>query len=51
MSPKIEYYILYALYSASYMYLFEELDSPALSALGVRSRKLSKGLNGESWDG
>jgi hypothetical protein len=29
----------------------EELDSPAVSALGVRSRKLSNALNGQSWDG
>jgi hypothetical protein len=29
----------------------EELDSPADSALGVRSRKLSNALNGQSWDG
>jgi hypothetical protein len=28
----------------------EELDSPAVSALGVRSRKLSNALNGQSWD-
>jgi hypothetical protein len=28
-----------------------ELDSPAVSALGVRSRKLSNALNGQSWDG
>jgi hypothetical protein len=26
----------------------EELDGPAVSALGVRSRKLSTGLNGQS---
>jgi hypothetical protein len=29
----------------------EKLDSPAVSALGVRSRKLSNALNGQSWDG
>jgi hypothetical protein len=29
----------------------EELDSPAISALGVRSRKLSNALNGQSWEG
>jgi hypothetical protein len=29
----------------------EELDSPAVSALGVRSQKLSNALNGQSWDG
>jgi hypothetical protein len=29
----------------------EELDSPAVSALGVRSRKLSNALNAQSWDG
>jgi hypothetical protein len=31
------------------MRTFEELDSRAVSALGVRSRKLSTGLNGQSW--
>jgi hypothetical protein len=31
--------------------LRNELDSPAFSALGVRSRKLSNILNGQSWDG
>jgi hypothetical protein len=30
---------------------FEELDSPAVSALGVRSRKLSNAHNSQSWDG
>jgi hypothetical protein len=29
----------------------EELDSPSVRALGVRSRKLSNALNGQSWDG
>jgi hypothetical protein len=29
----------------------EELDGLAVSALGVRSRKLSTGINGQSWDG
>jgi hypothetical protein len=29
----------------------EEFNSPAVSALGVRSRKLSNALNGQSWDG
>jgi hypothetical protein len=29
----------------------EEPDSPAVSALGVRSRKLSNALNGQTWDG
>jgi hypothetical protein len=29
----------------------EELESPAVSALGVRSQKLSNALNGQSWDG
>jgi hypothetical protein len=29
----------------------EELDSSAASALGVRSRKLSNAINGQSWDG
>jgi hypothetical protein len=29
----------------------EELGGRAVSALGVRSRKLSTGLNGQSWDG
>jgi hypothetical protein len=29
----------------------EELDSPVVSALGMRSRKLSNALNGQSWDG
>jgi hypothetical protein len=29
----------------------EELDGSAVSALGVRSRKLSNVLNGQSWDG
>jgi hypothetical protein len=29
----------------------QELDSPAVSALGVRERKLSNALNGQSWDG
>jgi hypothetical protein len=33
------------------MYILEEIDSPAVSALGVRSRKLSNALNGQSWDG
>jgi hypothetical protein len=28
-----------------------ELDRPAVSALDVRSRKLSNSLNGQSWDG
>jgi hypothetical protein len=28
-----------------------ELVSPAVSALGVRSWKLSNALNGQSWDG
>jgi hypothetical protein len=31
--------------------IFEELVSSAVSALGVRLRKLSKALNGQSWDG
>jgi hypothetical protein len=31
--------------------IFEELDGRAVSALGVRSRKLSTGLNGQSYDG
>jgi hypothetical protein len=35
----------------SHTYTTEELDSPAVSALGVRSRKLSNALNGQSWDG
>jgi hypothetical protein len=30
---------------------FEELSARAVSALGARSRKLSGGLNGQSWDG
>jgi hypothetical protein len=29
----------------------EELDSPVVSVLGVRSGKLSNALNGQSWDG
>jgi hypothetical protein len=29
----------------------EELDSPAVRSLGVRSRKLNNALNGQSWDG
>jgi hypothetical protein len=29
-------------------YIYEELDGRAVSALGVRSRKLSTGLNGQS---
>jgi hypothetical protein len=32
-------------------YILEELGGRAVSALGVRSRKLSTGLNGQSWDG
>jgi hypothetical protein len=49
---------LYLEFRQSIKYLFtrdvritEELDSPAVSALGVRSRKLSNALNGQSWDG
>jgi hypothetical protein len=41
-------------FCASWMYKGEEdeeLDSPAVSALGVRSRKLSNALNGQSWYG
>jgi hypothetical protein len=34
-----------------YITLHEELGGRAVSALGVRSRKLSTGLNGQSWDG
>jgi hypothetical protein len=34
-----------------YTFLHEELDSPAVSALGVRLRKLSNAHNGQSWDG
>jgi hypothetical protein len=34
-----------------FIYMFvQELDSTAVSALGVRSRKLSSALNGQSWD-
>jgi hypothetical protein len=36
---------------AEYLIFFEELGGRAVSALGVRSRKLSTGLNGQSWDG
>jgi hypothetical protein len=32
-------------------FIFEELDGPAVSALGVRSRKLSNVLSGQSYDG
>jgi hypothetical protein len=32
-------------------YDLQELDSPAVTALGVRSRKLSNALNGQPWDG
>jgi hypothetical protein len=31
----------------SLLYEFEELDGPTVSALGVRSRKLSNVLNGQ----
>jgi hypothetical protein len=31
--------------------LAEERGGRAVSALGVRPRKLSTGLNGQSWDG
>jgi hypothetical protein len=41
----------YELYNETLNRLTEELDSPAVSALGVRSRKLSNALNGQSWDG
>jgi hypothetical protein len=30
-----------------YQKLFEELDNPAVGALGVRSRKLNNALNGQ----
>jgi hypothetical protein len=35
----------------NYYSLEEELDSPAVRPLGVRSRKLSNALNGRLWDG
>jgi hypothetical protein len=33
-----------------YSIVAEDLGGRAVSALGVRSRKLSTGLNGQSWD-
>jgi hypothetical protein len=43
--------IIYRFGSVVRYVICEELDSPAVSALGVRSRKLSNALNGQSWDG
>jgi hypothetical protein len=40
--------ILSAFAVASSTHYFEELDGRAVSALSVRSRKLSTGLNGQS---
>jgi hypothetical protein len=33
------------------LFNYQKLDSPAVSALGVRSRRLSNALNDQSWDG
>jgi hypothetical protein len=38
------------LFYMAYTFLFEELDGPAVSALSVRSQKLSNVLNGQLWD-
>jgi hypothetical protein len=43
---------LSVVFSNTHNYIISgELGGRAVSALGVRSRKLSTGLNGQSWDG
>jgi hypothetical protein len=42
---------IYCIMSTELRLFIEELDGRVVSAFGVRSRKLSTGLNGQLWDG